>query len=203
MLLCVKEQGLNPHCARHDYRISCTEHLAGVGGFLMTQIEACRAVARFAARLLAVGLIVAAVAIAQTGGGATLVGTVKDSSGSVVAGAKVTVLNTGTSFISETTTSAEGSYYVPYLIPGNYKITIEAAGFKQFVRDGITLRPNEVPRIDISLELGAVTESIAVTAEASLLNTETVASGHGLSKEDLPKVPGLMKRSVYLLQYMP
>ena len=109
----------------------------------------------------------ASLALAQTGGGATLVGTVKDSTGAVVAGAKVTVVNTGTSFISETSTTAEGAYYVPFLIAGNYKITVEAPGFKQFVRDGITLRPTEVPRIDIVLELGAVTESIAVTAEAS------------------------------------
>lgn len=152
--------------------------------------------------LLATLIAVAPIA-AQTGGGATLVGSVKDSTGSMVAGAKVTVTNVGTGFVTETTTSPEGAYYVPFLIAGNYKISVESPGFKQFVRDGITLRPAEVPRIDITLELGAVTESIAVTAQASLLNTETVASGHALSKEELPKVPGLMKRSVYLLQYMP
>src|SRR5438093_8754476 len=68
-----------------------------------------------------VGLLVlifqAAALMGQTGGGATLVGTVKDSSGSVVAGAKVKVVNTGTSFLTETTTQPDGSYYVPYLTP--------------------------------------------------------------------------------------
>src|SRR5262245_14070350 len=140
-------------------------------------------------------------AIAQTGGGATLVGTVTDSTGSVVAGAKVKVVNTGTAFLSDTTTSAEGAYYVPFLNAGNYKITVEAPGFKQYVRDGVALAPAQTPRIDITLEVGAVSESIAVTAQASALNTETVDSSFALSKEDLPKVPGLMKRSVYLLQY--
>src|SRR5207248_3847679 len=53
--------------------------------------------------------------MAQTGGGATLVGTVKDSSGSVVAGAKIRVVNTETSFLTETTTQSDGGYYVPYL----------------------------------------------------------------------------------------
>lgn len=144
-----------------------------------------------------------ATAAAQTGGGATLVGTVKDSTGATVAGAKVSVLNTGTAFLSETTTGADGGYYVPYLAAGSYKVTIEAQGFNRFVRDGITLRPGEVPRVDIALELGAVTESIAVTAELPALDTENIASGFALSKEDLPKVPGLMKRSVYLLQFMP
>ncbi len=148
-------------------------------------------------------ILAVSISFGQTGGGATLVGTVKDSTGAVVASAKVSVVNTGTAFLSETTTAADGGYYVPYLAAGSYKITVEAAGFKRFVRDGITLRPGEVPRVDIALELGAVTESIAVTAELPALNTENVASGFTLSKEDLPKVPGLMKRSVYLLQFMP
>src|SRR5262245_3581789 len=109
--------------------------------------------------LLALATLLMTTAItlpAQTGGGATLVGTVRDSSGSVVAGAKISVVNTGTAFLSETTTSAEGTYYVPFLAAGNYKISVQAAGFKNFVRDGVTLLPAQVPRIDITLELGAV-----------------------------------------------
>ena len=107
-------------------------------------------------RLLAALAIASAALMAQTGGGATLVGTVTDSSGAFVAGAKVTVLNTGTSFVTETTTNAEGAYYVPYLIPGDYRVTAAAAGFKEFVRGGLTLHSAEVPRIDIKLEVGAL-----------------------------------------------
>src|SRR5437870_8427621 len=77
-------------------------------------------------------------ALAQTGGGATLVGTVKDSTGAVVAGAKVTVINTATHFITENVTSTEGAYYIPYLVPGEYRIKVTAAGFKEVVREGIT-----------------------------------------------------------------
>ena len=61
---------------------------------------------------------VAGAATAQTGGGSTLVGTVKDSSGALIPNAKITVINTGTSFHSEGETSAEGNYYIPYLNPG-------------------------------------------------------------------------------------
>ena len=92
--------------------------------------------------------------MAQTGGGATLVGTVRDVTGATVGGAKVTVVNTATSFVAETTTSAEGAYYVPYLTPGDYRVKVSSAGFKEFVREGITLRSAEVPRVDITLELG-------------------------------------------------
>jgi len=63
-------------------------------------------------------------AIAQTNGAATLVGTVTDSSGSVVAAAKVSIVNLATSFRSETLTSSEGDYFIPYLIPGTYQITL-------------------------------------------------------------------------------
>ena len=84
------------------------------------------------------------VLMGQTGGGATLVGTVKDGSGSIVAGAKVRVINTETSFLTETTTQTDGSYYVPYLTPGNYRVTVNASGFKEFVRDSSTIDRNEI-----------------------------------------------------------
>ena len=140
---------------------------------------------------------------AQTGGGATLVGTIRDSTGAVVAGAKVSVVNTATAFFTENITSAEGAYYVPYLAPGEYRVKVNAAGFKEFVREGITLRSSEVPRVDITLALGSVNESVTVSASASLLNTENVLSAYVISKEALVETPGVMKRTVYLLQYMP
>ena len=118
-------------------------------------------------------------------------------------GAKVTVVNTATSFLTETTTSSEGAYYVPYLTPGNYRVTVSAAGFKEFVREGITLLSADVPRVDIALELGSLNDSVTVSASASLLNTENVVSAYVLPADVLTDTPGVMKRTVYLLQYMP
>src|SRR6266576_2901733 len=92
-------------------------------------------------------------AVAQTTGAATLVGTVTDTTGAILPGAKVTVVNVGTAFQSETQTGPEGSYYVPYLSPGSYKITVEAAGFRRYVREGVVLRTAETPRVDITMEL--------------------------------------------------
>ena len=157
------------------------------------------------ATLIAVLILMlqAAALMGQTGGGATLVGTVKDSSGSVVAGAKIKVVNTETSFLTETTTQPDGSYYVPYLTPGNYRVTVNAPGFKEFVRDGLTMRSAEVPRVDIVLEVGGVTESVTVNAAASLLNTENVVSAYVVPAEVLKEQSGVMKRTLYTLQYMP
>ena len=139
-------------------------------------------------------LVATAVAMAQTGGGATLVGTVKDASGSFVAQASVTVVNTATSFVTKHHDDGRGrllrSVSDPRRLPGDGK----AAGFKEYVRDGLTLRSAEVPRVDIMLEVGAVTESVTVSAAASLLNTENVVSSYVLPAEVLKEVPGVMKR---------
>lgn len=140
---------------------------------------------------------------AQTAGTATLVGTISDSTGAVVIAAKVTVVNQNTSFVSESTTNNEGAYYVPYLAPGTYRLSTEAAGFKKYVREGIVLRTGEMPRLDIQLEVGAVTESVNVTGAPPLLDTETASSGQVLDGDLLVKVPVSQKRAIRMLFYMP
>src|SRR5437016_12943060 len=112
--------------------------------------------------LLVAGLMTAGVMAAQTAGSGTMVGTVSDTTGAVVAGAKVAVVNVETAFRSESVTAADGAYYVPYLAPATYRLTIEASGFKRYVRDGILVRTGEVPRIEVQLESGTVTASVPV-----------------------------------------
>lgn len=139
----------------------------------------------------------------QTAGTATLVGTVTDSTGAVHVGAKVSAVNVATSFVTETLTTPEGSYYAPYLAPGNYRLTVEAAGFKRYVREGIVLRTGETPRVDVMLEVGAVSEVINVAANSPLLETETAAAGQVLDGDLLVKVPVSQKRAIRILFYMP
>src|SRR6187431_3015272 len=107
-------------------------------------------------RILLAVLCFAGLAMAQTTGTATLVGTVTDNTGAVVPGASVNIVNTETQFVYQGTTNAEGAYYVPSLNPGTYRITIENQGFKRYVREGVQLRTSEQPRIDVQLEVGAV-----------------------------------------------
>ncbi len=145
----------------------------------------------------------AGVASAQQSGSATLVGTIADSTGARVPAAKVTVVNVDTSFHSETQASSVGEYYVPYLAPGSYRITVEAAGFKRFIRDGVALRSGETPRIDIVLEVGATTEQITVSAAAPLLATETAAAGQILANDTIEAMPIAQKRASKLLLYFP
>ncbi|MBK9166966.1 MAG: TonB-dependent receptor [Bryobacterales bacterium] len=141
--------------------------------------------------------------LAQTTGTATLVGTVTDTTGAVVPGASITVRNLGTSFVYTGATNASGAYYIPNLSSGNYQLTVENAGFKTHVRSGIVLRINEQPRIDVVLELGAVTESIQVDATPPLLETETAGSGQILDGDTVVKLPVMQKFVHRVLLYMP
>lgn len=148
-------------------------------------------------------LVFAAGLFAQTTGTATLVGTLTDNTGAVVAGAPVSVVNTETQFVSNTVTNSEGNYYVPNLAPGTYRLTVESQGFKRYVREGIILRTSEQPRIDIQLEVGSVTESINVKASAPLLETETTSTGQVLEGETIVKIPVLQKYAFRILLYLP
>src|SRR5581483_371216 len=92
---------------------------------------------------------------------------------------------------------------VPYLRPGTYQITLEAPGFKRYVRDGVILRSGETPRVDIDLEVGAVTESVNVTAASPLLATDNAVTGQILEGEAIVNIPTVQKRLVRMLAYFP
>ncbi|MCC6585193.1 MAG: TonB-dependent receptor [Bryobacterales bacterium] len=154
-------------------------------------------------RILILAVLGAAAVFAQTTGTATLVGTVSDNSGALIPGATVTVVNNETQFTSNTQTTSEGSYYIPNLIPGTYRMTIEAQGFKRYVREGIILRTSEQPKIDVSMEVGAVTESIQVSGSAPLLETETTATGQVMEGDMIVKIPVLQKYAFRVLLYLP
>lgn len=154
-------------------------------------------------RVVSLFLLLASFAWSQSTGAASLVGSVTDTTGAVVPGARVTVRNLGTQFVSETQTTADGSYYVPNLSSGSYEVNIEANGFKKFVQSGLILRINESPRIDVRLEIGNVTESVKVDATTPLLETETAGSGQVLDGEVVEKLPVMQKFVHRVLLYMP
>jgi hypothetical protein len=109
------------------------------------------------------------VAYAQANAGIT--GTVTDPSGAVVPNAAVTVTNTATGVQSHTTTSSAGTYAVTGLTPGVYSVTIEAAGFKKSVQDGINIEVTVTSTVNATLTTGQASETVEVTADAIALNT--------------------------------
>lgn len=133
-------------------------------------------------------LISSVVAFGQLNRG-SLTGTVTGASGAVIPGIGVTIKNTGTNAIYPTKTNAAGQYTMPNLPVGSYELTFEATGFKKLVRSGIMLGVTEVARVDALLEVGSVTESVQITAEAPRLQSDTPMVGTSLTNRELSELP--------------
>ena len=97
---------------------------------------------------------------------ATVVGTVVDSSGGVVPNCAVTLIQTGTGAKTSVTTDTQGSYIATPLRIGNYSVTVEAHGFKTETRTGIVLQVQDRLRVDFTLQIGSVNETVTVEAAA-------------------------------------
>ena len=138
--------------------------------------------------LLAVCLVTAAVAYCQLNTG-TITGTVTDPSGAAIPNVQVTIVQTETNFQSRATTNPEGLYRVQSLLPGTYELTFQGTGFKRMVQSGVTLRVGDVLPVNATLELGQLTESVQVTAQGTLLETETSAAGTVTEGDTLYKMP--------------
>jgi hypothetical protein len=132
----------------------------------------------------------ATTAFAQSDRG-TMTGTVTDSTGAVVPNAPVQVKNTDTGVSYDGATSTTGNYTISQLPAGRYEISLTAPGFKKYTRSGLTVEVAQVLRIDVPLEVGASTESVTITAAATLLNTETGDVRHDIRAESLDDLPVL------------
>lgn len=133
-------------------------------------------------------VLAAALAPAQTTS-TEILGTVLDASGAVVPGAKVTVLRTATSQTRETTTSAAGLYSFPLIEIGEYNVTVQATGFKTAEKRGLTVELQQRARVDFTLEVGATTETIEVTAAATTLKTEDQTVGQVIDNKRIVELP--------------
>src|SRR6266536_2039329 len=120
---------------------------------------------------------------------ATIVGTVTDPSGAVVPNVSITGTSLGTGLTRKTIASQSGNYALPLLPVGMYSVTAEAAGFKKKTTTGIVLEVNQEPRVDIVLEVGAVTDAVTVNAEASVLQTENAVVGQVIDNRYTTQIP--------------
>jgi hypothetical protein len=120
---------------------------------------------------------------------ASVVGRVTDSSGAVIPAAEVTFTNVDTGVTVRTLTNGEGNYFSSFLIPGTYRITGVKTGFKNLVRNGVTLSVNDRVELNLSLEVGSQADSIVVTADASLLDSANVTVGRVVATEEVRNLP--------------
>ncbi|MBI3698146.1 MAG: carboxypeptidase regulatory-like domain-containing protein, partial [Acidobacteria bacterium] len=133
-------------------------------------------------------LVIAVPAAAQVTT-AELVGTVTDSSGGGVAAAKLTLANPDTGFSREASTDSGGAYIMTLLPPGSYRISAEASGFRKLVQTGISLQVNQRARVDLTLQVGQVTELIEVRAAAPLLESQSSTVGNVINQQFVSELP--------------
>ncbi|MFN0124494.1 MAG: carboxypeptidase regulatory-like domain-containing protein [Blastocatellia bacterium] len=142
-------------------------------------------------RLLAFGLLFACLSFTASAQVTTadLVGTVRDSSGAVVAGAKVTLGNDATGVSRGTASDSSGNYSFSGLQPGLYTLNVEQQGFKKLVRGGIELQVNQRAQVDLELQIGQVGEVVTITETAPLLESQSSVLGSVIQERQVQDLP--------------
>jgi len=128
------------------------------------------------------------IAVAQTDRG-TITGTVSDPAGAVVANAAIEAKNVATAQVYAATSTATGNFTIASLPPGSYELSASVQGFKKYTRQGLTLAPTQTIRVDIGLEIGSNAETVTVSAEATLLKTESGELASNVTGERLNNLP--------------
>ncbi|MBM3788326.1 MAG: carboxypeptidase regulatory-like domain-containing protein, partial [Acidobacteria bacterium] len=118
-----------------------------------------------------------------------ITGIVTDSSGAAVPGARVTVVNPATNESRTVQTAEAGAYTVGPLRIGTYDVSVEQPGFKKAAWTGITVSAQDRVRADFKLEIGQLSETVSVTAEAPLLNAETATLAHVVEERAIRQLP--------------
>jgi hypothetical protein len=139
---------------------------------------------------------------AQTAYG-TILGTVTDASGAVVANANVTVTNLGTNVSSQIKCGPAGNYDVPNRIPGKYQVTVEAAGFKRFVTSDLVMLVNQRLRVDATLQPGAVTSTVNVDTRVQMVNTDSSTISEVVENKEINDLPLVSRNFMELVVLTP
>ena len=150
---------------------------------------------------LIAGLVLTAVWGQETR--SVIYGRVTDPQSAAMAGVSVVVVNTDTNTSSSLTTNETGYYEANFLLPGNYRVSAEIAGFKKSLRSGISLAVSTRVEINVQMELGAIAETVSVTAEAPLLDTSSISSGRIMENRSVTDLPTFNNSPLMLIKMAP
>jgi len=119
----------------------------------------------------------------------TITGVVTDAAGAPIQDAVVTAINIATNLPTKTKTNAQGSYSIPSISAGSYTVRIESPGFAAVEKNGILVEPNSVVRVDQALKVGNVAQTVNVTEQAPLLETQTVTLNTTIPRDFVESLP--------------
>src|SRR5437868_10814031 len=130
-------------------------------------------------------------------------GKVTDEQGAVLPGVSVIITNEATGAAREPTTGADGSFHASQLIPGRYKVAAKLASFRTFERGGQVLPVGQTLTINVSLALGALEETVKVTAESPLVDTTSVKVGGNIGAVELSELPAMNRNYFATVALLP
>ncbi|MEQ1883739.1 MAG: TonB-dependent receptor [Bryobacteraceae bacterium] len=136
-------------------------------------------------------------------GTADIVGTVTDNSGAVVANAKVTVKNTGTSLTRTQQTDTSGAYSFPLLPVGDYSVTVEIQGFKTFTNPKLTIATGDRARVDAQMQVGELTQTVEVAESGVAVQTDSATVGGLVTSRAVQDLPVNGRNFIRLVQLAP
>jgi len=145
---------------------------------------------------------IACTAFAQTTA-SVLAGAVKDASGAVVPGARVQVINEASGVVLATATNEAGLYRVAGLIPGSYRVEVEAQGFQKLVRSGIVVQISQTLQLDLTLQVGNLQETITVTGASPVLESQSSSIGQLVERQMVQGLPMPNRTSTALIALIP
>jgi hypothetical protein len=135
------------------------------------------------------GVLVSAPTLKAQNAYGSIVGTVTDSSGAAVPGATVSITNIGTNDKKAIQTDATGNYRFVNLLPAQYRVEFEKTGYKRHVQTPVTVLVDSIGRLDVRLDVGAVTETVEVSTQAPLLQTESGTLGSQVEGKTVEEMP--------------
>jgi outer membrane receptor protein involved in Fe transport len=143
---------------------------------------------------LVVGLVAAGLALATATAAAqmawgSLVGVVRDEQGGVLPGATVIITEVGTNLVRESVTDPQGAYNFVNVLPGRYDVRVSMPSFRETIRTGVPVTVGQISRVDVTMEVGALEETVTVQSEAQLLQTDRADVRTDLRSEEVTNLP--------------
>jgi len=133
---------------------------------------------------------------------ARITGIITDPSGAVVPGAKISVVGLATGFHAEAPSNQNGIYNLPFLNPGRYQLSVDATGFRRYVRPSVLLETGQILSLDIRLEVGSLAEQVTVTAQTPLLQAGTSSISQLIENAAIANMPLASRKAASLVRLM-
>src|SRR6478672_504007 len=187
----------------HYFAQSADPVSIGGGQDMMSRVLSCPGRLRQVLVVLALAIASMPATLAAQAVSGTIIGTVTDSSGSVIPNAKVTIVNEGTGLTRNLQSDSNGEFTAPSLPTGHYTVIAELTGFKTLTLSNIELGVDQRARIDLKLEVGAMTETVSVEATSPLLQTSTSELGTTVTSAQIEALPLNGRNFVNLTRTIP